>query len=261
MYDFDLVIPTSVAEASAAMKADGAQALGGGQTLLPTMKQRLASPETLVRLSGLSELIGVNAASGTLSIGGATTHAQVAHEATAYPALAALAGNIGDPAVRNRGTIGGSVANNDPAACYPAGLLGSGATVVTNTREIAADDYFVDLFETALEEGEIVTGVNFPIPDAANYQKFDQPASRFALVGVFVAKFGDTVRVAVTGASNGGVFRWREAEDALSASFTADAVDGLAVDAGDLISDLHGSAVYRSHLIGVLTRRAVQACA
>jgi carbon-monoxide dehydrogenase medium subunit len=260
MYDFDLVVPTSVAEASAAMKADGAQALGGGQTLLPTMKQRLAAPETLVKLGGLSELVGVNAASGTLSIGAATTHGQVADEATAYPALAALAGNIGDPAVRNRGTIGGSVANNDPAACYPAGVLGSGATVVTNTREIAADDYFVGLFETALEEGEIVTGVNFPIPDAANYQKFDQPASRFALVGVFVAKYGNTVRVAVTGASNGGVFRWSEAEDALSASFAADAVEGLAVDVGDLISDLHGSAEYRAHLIGVLTRRAVQAC-
>lgn len=260
MYDFDLVVPTSVAEASAAMKADGAQALGGGQTLLPTMKQRLAAPETLVKLGGLSELVGVNAASGTLSIGAATTHGQVADEATAYPALAALAGNIGDPAVRNRGTIGGSVANNDPAACYPAGVLGSGATVVTNMREIAADDYFVGLFETALEEGEIVTGVNFPIPDAANYQKFDQPASRFALVGVFVAKYGDSVRVAVTGASNGGVFRWSEAEDALSASFAADAVKGLAVDVGDLISDLHGSAEYRAHLIGVLTRRAVQAC-
>jgi carbon-monoxide dehydrogenase medium subunit len=260
MYDFDLVIPSSVAEASTAMKADGAQALGGGQTLLPTMKQRLASPDVLVRLSGLSELVGVNAASGTLSVGGATTHAQVADEGAAFPALAALASNIGDPAVRNRGTIGGSIANNDPAACYPAGALGSGATIVTNTREIAADDYFVDLFETALEEGEIVTGVNFPIPDAANYQKFDQPASRFALVGVFVAKFGDAVRVAVTGASNSGVFRWSEAESALSASFTADAVEGLSVDAGDLISDLHGSAEYRAHLIGVLTRRAVQAC-
>lgn len=260
MYDFDLVIPTSVAEASAAMKADGAQALGGGQTLLPTMKQRLAAPETLVKLSDLDELVGVNATSGSLNIGGATTHGQVANEATTYPALAALAGNIGDPAVRNRGTIGGSIANNDPAACYPAGALGSGATIVTNTREIAADDFFVDLFETALEEGEIVTGVNFPIPDTANYQKFNQPASRFALVGVFVAKFGDTVRVAVTGASNGGVFRWSAAEDALSASFTPTAVEGLAVDAGELISDLHGSAEYRAHLIGVMTRRAVEAC-
>ena len=260
MYDFDLVIPASVAEASAAMKADGAQALGGGQTLLPTMKQRLAAPETLVKLSGLGELVGVKAASGTLSIGGATTHGQVADEATAYPALAALAGNIGDPAVRNRGTIGGSVANNDPAACYPAGILASGATVVTNTREMAADDFFVDLFETALENGEIVTGVNFPIPDVANYQKFEQPASRFALVGVFVAKFGDAVRVAVTGASNSGVFRWSEAEEALSASFTAAALKGLTVDMGDLISDMHGTAEYRAHLVGVLSRRAVQAC-
>ncbi|MBU2994124.1 xanthine dehydrogenase family protein subunit M [Octadecabacter sp. 1_MG-2023] len=260
MYDFDLVIPTTVAEASTAMKADGAQALGGGQTLLPTMKQRLAAPETLVKLSGLSELVSVSTDAGALCVGGATTHGQVAQDGTDYPALAALAGNIGDPAVRNRGTIGGSIANNDPSACYPAGALGSGATIVTNTREIAADDFFVDLFETALEEGEIVTGVNFPIPDAANYQKFDQPASRFALVGVFVAKFGDTVRVAVTGASNGGVFRWSEAEAALSANFAADAIEGLAVDAGDLISDLHGTAEYRAHLISVLTRRAVQSC-
>ncbi|MCF2904687.1 FAD binding domain-containing protein [Octadecabacter sp. CECT 8868] len=260
MYDFDLVIPATVAEASTAMKADGAQALGGGQTLLPTMKQRLAAPEVLVRLSELADIVSVNAASGTLSIGGATTHGQVASEGSAYPALAALAGNIGDPAVRNRGTIGGSIANNDPSACYPAGALGSGATIVTNTREIAADDFFVDLFETALEEGEIVTGVNFPIPDAANYQKFDQPASRFALVGVFVAKFGDKVRVAVTGASNGGVFRWSEAEAALSSNFAADAIEGLAVDAGDLITDLHGTAEYRAHLITVLTRRAVQSC-
>ncbi|PJI93143.1 carbon-monoxide dehydrogenase medium subunit [Yoonia maricola] len=260
MYDFDLVIPSSVADAASAMKADGAQALGGGQTLLPTMKQRLAAPEVLVKLSDLAEMVGVSAASGILRVGGATTHAQVAEEGAAYPALAALAGNIGDPAVRNRGTIGGSIANNDPAACYPAGALGSGATIITDRREIAADDFFTDLFETALDEGEIITAVNFPIPDAANYQKFDQPASRFALVGVFVARFGDAVRVAVTGASNGGVFRWSVAEEALSADFSASAVEGLAVNAGDMISDLHGSAAYRAHLIGVLTRRAVQSC-
>ncbi|MBU2982849.1 FAD binding domain-containing protein [Lentibacter algarum] len=259
MYDFDLVLPASVAEAAAAMKADGAQALGGGQTLLPTMKQRLASPEVLVNLSGLSELVGVSSASGTLSVGGATTHAQVASEASDFPGLADLANHIGDPAVRNRGTIGGSLANNDPAACYPAGALGAGATIVTDKREISADDFFVDLFETALEEGEIVTGVNFPIPDVSNYQKFVQPASRFALVGVFVARFGSTVRVAVTGASNGGVFRWSDAEAALSKDFSADAVNGLAIAADDLIADLHGSAEYRAHLIGVLTRRAVQA--
>ena len=260
MYEFDLVIPVSADEAVTAMKADGAQALGGGQTLLPTMKQRLASPDVLVKLSDLKELVGVSAASGMLSVGGATTHAQVADEGTAFPALAALAGNIGDPAVRNRGTIGGSIANNDPAACYPAGALGSGATIVTSSREISADDFFVDLFETALDEDEIITAVKFPIPDVASYQKFAQPASRFALVGVFVAKFGNTVRVAVTGASNGGVFRWSEAENALGANFAVDSVQGLSVDPDDLISDLHGSSEYRAHLIGVLTRRAVQQC-
>lgn len=260
MYDFDFVAPANVAEAAAALQAEGAQALGGGQTLLPTMKQRLASPDVLVKLSGMAEMIGVNAGAGALTIGGATTHAQVEAEATAYPGLAALAGQIGDAAVRNRGTIGGSIANNDPSACYPAAALGSGATITTNTREIAADDFFVDLFETALEEGEIITSVSFPIPEAANYQKFVQPASRFALVGVFVAKFEGGVRVAVTGASNGGVFRWSEAEAALTANFDESALDGLTLDATNMLADLHGPAAYRAHLIGVMTRRAVAQC-
>ena len=261
MYDFDFVNPTSVDEAAAAMKADGAQALGGGQTLLPTMKQRLASPDVLVSLTGVADMVGVAESGGALTIGGATTHAQVAGEANAYPALAALANNIGDPAVRNRGTIGGSLANNDPAACYPAGALGSGATITTNARSISADDYFTGMFETALNEDEIITSVAFPIPQAANYQKFEQPASRFALVGVFVARFADGVRVAVTGASNGGVFRWSEAEAALAADFTADAVSGLSADDSDMITDLHGTAAYRAHLVSVLTKRAVAACA
>lgn len=260
MYNFDFVAPSTVAEATAALKSEGAQALGGGQTLLPTMKQRLASPDVLVKLSGMRELVGVKASANAVTIGGATTHAQVEAEATAYPGLVVLAGNIGDAAVRNRGTIGGSIANNDPAACYPAAALGSGATITTNSRDIAADDFFVDLFETALDEGEIVTSVSFPIPDVANYQKFVQPASRFALVGVFVAKFGDTVRVAVTGASGSGVFRWTEAETALAANFDTGALEGLNVDASDLMSDLHGSAAYRAHLIGVMTRRAVGKC-
>lgn len=260
MYDFDLVRPKNAAEAAQAMQAEGAQALGGGQTLLPTMKQRLASPDILVRLSGIADMIGLSSNGTSLSIGGATTHAQVAAEAVAYPGLAALAGMIGDPAVRNRGTIGGSVANNDPAACYPAAVLASGATITTNTRDIAADDYFIDLFETALGEGEIITSVTFPVPQASCYMKFEQPASRFALVGVFVAKFADYVRVAVTGASNGGVFRWSEAEAALTANFSADAVAGLSVDPSNLITDLHGSAAYRAHLVGVMTRRAVAGC-
>jgi carbon-monoxide dehydrogenase medium subunit len=166
---------------------------------------------------------------------------------------------IGDPAVRSRGTIGGSIANNDPSACYPAAVLGGGATVVTNKRKIAADDYFQGMFTTALEEGEFVTGVTFPIPEMAAYVKFNQPASRFALTGVFVAKFKTGVRVAVTGASNNGVFRWAEGEAALSKSFSADAVKGLAVDDSDMISDLHGTAAYRANLVRVLTGRAVNA--
>ncbi|WP_319824441.1 xanthine dehydrogenase family protein subunit M [Thalassovita sp.] len=260
MYNFEFVKPSSVAEAVAALKDEDAQALGGGQTLIPTMKQRLASPSKLVSLSGIAELVGVSSAGGTVTVGGATTHAAVAAQAGDYPALAALASGIGDPAVRNRGTIGGSVANNDPAADYPAAVLASGATIVTNTREIAADDYFQGLFGTALDEGEIITGVRFPIPQAANYQKFEQPASRFAMVGVFVAKTAAGVRVAVTGAGNDGVFRWTEAEAALSANFSADAVSGLSLSGDDMISDVHGSGDYRAHLVKVLTKRAVAAC-
>ena len=262
MYDFELVKPTSVADAVAALGSEDAQALGGGQTLIPTMKQRLAMPSRLVSLTGIAEMQGVAiSVAGGIRVGGAATHATVAREAAgSYPALAALAGGIGDPAVRNRGTIGGSLANNDPSACYPCGALASGATINTNGRAIAADDFFTGLFETALEEGEIITSVDFPIPSAANYQKFDQPASRFALVGVMVAKFDSGVRVAVTGASESGVHRWTAAEEALNASFSADAVAGLSVSSDGLISDLHGSAEYRAHLVGVLTGRAVAAC-
>jgi len=259
MYDFEFVKPASLTDAVAAMGRDGAQALSGGQTLLPTMKQRLASPAVLVSLTGIAELNGVSGrAKASVTIGAATPHAVVAQQAAAfYPALARLAGGIGDPAVRNRGTIGGSLANNDPAACYPAAVLGSGATVVTDRRSIAADDYFQGLFSTALAEGEIITSVSFPIPEKAGYVKFNQPASRFALTGVFVAKYGSGVRVAVTGASQEGVFRWAEAEAALSRNFSPDAVKGLVADAGNLINDLHGSAVYRAALVGVMTARAV----
>ncbi|MFN4170478.1 MAG: FAD binding domain-containing protein [Pseudorhodobacter sp.] len=260
MYDFEFVKPASVADAVKAMAAEGAQALAGGQTLLPTMKQRLASPERLVSLSGIAELKGVCQGDGGITIGAATCHADMARDAAKYyPALAALAGQIGDPAVRNRGTIGGSLANNDPSACYPAAALASGATIVTDRREIAAEDYFQGMFATALEEGEIITSVRFPVPQKAAYLKFAQPASRFALVGVFVAQFADGVRVAVTGASNNGVFRWAEAEAALSGNFAAAAVKGLKVASDDMISDLHGSAEYRAHLVGVMTARAVTA--
>lgn len=260
MQNFDFVKPATIAEAVKALNSGDAQALSGGQTLIATMKQGLAGAETLVSLTGIAEMKGVSSSGGKLSIGAATPHATVAREAAAaYPALAKLAGGIGDPQVRNRGTVGGSLANNDPAACYPSGALASGATIVTDRREIAADDYFQGLFATALEEGEIITKVIFPIPEKAAYVKFEQPASRFALTGVFVAKFANGVRVAVTGASNDGVFRWTEAEKALSANFSASAIAGLTVDAGNMISDLHGTAEYRASLIKVLTGRAVTA--
>lgn len=261
MYAFEIERPSTIADAVAALQAEDAQALSGGQTLIPTLKARLAMPSALVSLSGISEMQGLCMSDdGALCIGGGTTHATVASEAAAhYPALAAMASHIGDPAVRNRGTIGGSLANNDPSACYPAGALGSGATIITNAREIAADDFFDGMFTTILDEGELITEVRLPIPQAANYQKFVQPASRFALVGVFVAKYADGVRVAVTGASEEGVFRWSEAEAALSADFSASALDGLSVPADGMIADLHGSAAYRAHLVGVMTGRAVAA--
>lgn len=261
MYNFEFEKPGTVADAVTALGMEEAQALGGGQTLIPTLKQRLAMPSKLVSLSGIAEIKGVcvNDA-GALCIGGGTTHATVAAEAAAsYPALAALAGNIGDPAVRNRGTIGGSLANNDPSACYPSAALGSGATIVTNAREIAADDYFQGMFTTALDEGEIITEVRFPVPQAASYQKFEQPASRFALVGVFAAKYADGVRVAVTGASEEGVFRWSEAEAALNHDFRTDALMDLDINPANMIGDMHGSKAYRAHLVKVMTKRAVAA--
>jgi carbon-monoxide dehydrogenase medium subunit len=261
MYAFEFVKPKTIEEAVAALAADEeAQALGGGQTLIPTLRQRLAQPGTLVALSGIAAIKGVAMRGGRLAIGGGTTHAAVAREAKPhYPALASLAGRIGDPHVRNRGTIGGSLANNDPSACYPAAALASAATIVTNAREIAADDFFQGMFATALEPGEIITEVRFPIPEKAHYEKFLQPASRFPLVAVFVAKLPDGVRVAVTGASESGVFRWTEAERALSADFSPAAVKGMQPAAEGMIGDLHGTPEYRAHLAGVLTGRAVAA--
>ena len=262
MYDFDFVKPSNIADAVAALAADGAQALSGGQTLIPTMKQRLASPSVLVSLTGIPEMRGVCMADDGVSVGGATTHDTVGREAAKYyPALAKLAGNIGDPAVRNKGTLGGSLANNDPSACYPSAVLASGATVHTNKRKISADDYFQGMFTTALDEGEFITSVTFPVPEKAAYIKFDQPASRFALTAVFVAKYADGVRVAVTGAAENGVFRWAEAEAALSANFAASAVANLSVPSNSMIGDLHGSPAYRANLVKVLTGRAVTAAA
>lgn len=262
MYSFDYQRPITLAGAVSALKAEGAQALAGGQSLLPTLKQRLAQPETLVDLKGVPGLDRVKSGPGVVTIGAATTHAAVAGSAdvrSAIPALAALAGGIGDPQVRNRGTIGGSLANNDPSACYPAGVLGLGATIVTDRREIAADAYFKGLFETALEQGEIITEVRFSVPEKAAYVKFEQPASRFALTGVFVAKSASGVRVAVTGASESGVFRHAGLEQALAANFDPSAVAGVAVAPNGMISDLHGSAAYRANLVSVLTERAVAA--
>ncbi|MFN3936110.1 MAG: FAD binding domain-containing protein [Gemmobacter sp.] len=261
MHNFDFVKPANLADAIKAMGAEEAQAISGGQTLIPALKARLAAPAVLVSLTGVAEMRGVCMGEGGLSVGGATTHAEVAREAAAhYPALAALAGQIGDPAVRNRGTIGGSLANNDPSACYPAAVLASGATIVTDRREIAADDFFEGMFTTALHDGEIITSVRFPIPKAAAYAKFHQPASRFALTGVFVARFDDRVRVGVTGASEGGVFRWSEAETALAGDFSTAAVEALsAPSANGMIGDLHGTPEYRAHLVKVMTKRAVAA--
>jgi carbon-monoxide dehydrogenase medium subunit len=258
MYAFDISRPATIAEAVSALSDDEAQPLSGGQTLIPTLKQRLAAPSQLVSLGAIPELQGICMSDGALSIGAATPHVQVAGQVD-YPALARLAGGIGDPAVRNRGTIGGSVANNDPAACYPAGVLASGAVIVTDKREIAADDYFQGLFSTALDEGEIIIALRFPVPARAGYAKFEQPASRFALCGAFVAQAADgSVRVAITGASQEGVFRWHAAEEALRADFTPGVLDGLVLQADDMLSDLHGSGQYRAHLAQVMTRRAVQ---
>jgi carbon-monoxide dehydrogenase medium subunit len=265
MYDFQYVKPASVADAVKALAQEDAQPLSGGQTLIPTLKQRLGRPSALVDLTRIPELVGIEVSGDVVTVRGATTHAAVAeHEGVrrAFPALAHLAARIGDPQVRNLGTIGGSVANNDPSACYPAAVLATGATVMTDRREIAADDYFLGMFATALEPGEIVTGVKFPVPQQAHYEKFIQPASRFPLTAVFVAKFAGGVRVAVTGAAEQGVFRWTEAEQALGATFSADAVDKLATpDAGGMIGDIHGSPEYRAHLVKVMTKRAVAAAA
>jgi carbon-monoxide dehydrogenase medium subunit len=226
------------------------------------MKQRLASPSALVDLGAIAELVGVSREGDSLRIGAMTRHADVASNAivkAAIPALALLAGGIGDAHVRNRGAIGGSIANNDPAADYPAAALALGATIVTNLRSIAAADFFTGLFETALGAGELITHVVFPIPQKAAYMKFPNPASRYALVGVFVAKTADGVRVAVTGAGTDGVFRATAMEAALNASFSALALDGVNVAASGLNSDIHADADYRAHLIGVMAKRAVAA--
>jgi aerobic carbon-monoxide dehydrogenase medium subunit len=264
MYAFEYHRPETLSAAVADLAGPDAKALAGGMTLLPTMKQRLASPTALIDLKSVHELAGITREGDNLVIRAMTRHAEVASNAVAQaaiPALASLAGIIGDPHVRNMGTIGGSLANNDPAADYPAAALALGATIVTNKRRIAAQDFFTGLFETALETGELITQVSFPVPQKAAYMKFRNPASRYALVGVFVAKTAGGVRVAVTGAGSSGVFRAEAFEAALNASFSPAALDGVSVPASGLNSDLHADADYRAHLIGVMARRAVEAAA
>ena len=264
MYETIYHRPSSVDEA-AALFAKGSEAkyLAGGHTLLPVMKQRLASPSDVIDLGKIKDLVGIDVSADAVTIKAATTHYDVATSAAVQKAIAALAhlaSLIGDPAVRHRGTIGGSIANNDPAADYPAAVLALGATIKTNKRSIPADDFFKGLFSTALEDGEIITQVSFPLPAKAGYSKFPHPASRFALTGVFVVKTkaGD-VRVAATGASQNGVMRVPAIEAALKANWSAAALDSVAISAGGLMSDIHGSSDYRANLIKVMAQRAVTA--
>jgi len=260
MYAFTYERPASLSDALK-LTSSGAQALAGGQTLLASMKQRLSSPETLVDLSKIAELKDIKLDGQSLVIGAMVKHAQVAESDLVkkhLPALAELAGQIGDKQVRAMGTLGGSVANNDPSACYPSAVLALGATVHTDRRSIAADDFFQGMFTTALESGELITSISFPLPKKAVYLKFKQQASRFAMVGVFLAQTQQGVRVAITGASSQGVFRHHGLEDALNKSFTPEAAAAVAIDDSDLNTDIHASAKYRAHLISVQTQRAVK---
>ena len=261
MYAFELTRAKSVADAAAALAKSGGKALAGGQSLIGAMKLRLAQPGTLVDLSGVAEMKGIKKEGDAIVIGAMTRHSEVAASAavkSAIPALASLAHAIGDRQVRNMGTMGGSLAHNDPAADWPAAVLGLGATVQTNKRKIAADDFFKGMFETALAADELIVSVSFPVPRKAAYAKFPNPASRFALVGVFVAQTGSGVRVAVTGAG-ASVHRSKALEDALGKSFSADAAKGVKIDAKGLNGDLHGSPEYRAHLVAVMASRAVAA--
>jgi len=260
MYNFQYHRPGSLDEAVQALAgAEDGKLMAGGQTLLPTMKQRLAQPSDLIDLNAVGGLSGIERKGGALVIGAMARHAEVAASQAvreAIPALADLAECIGDPQVRNMGTLGGSLANADPAADYPAAVLGLGATVHTSKRSIAADDFFTSMFETALGDDEIITSVSFPVPEKAAYMKFPNPASRYAIVGVFVAKAGDGVRVAVTGAA-GSAFRVAEMEQALAARFEPEAVEGIAVPDDEFNEDIHASAEYRAHLVTVMAKRAV----
>jgi len=262
MYDFAYHKPTSVADAVKILSADpDARPISGGQTLLPALKHRLNKPTSVVDLSGIAELKGIKRDGDKIVIGALARHVEVANSPevkAAIPALAAMAGTIGDTQVRNRGTIGGSVSNNDPAADYPSAVLGLGATVVTDKRRIAADDFFTGMFTTALEPGELLVSIEFPIPEKAGYAKMRNPASRYVMAGVFVTKTASGVRVAVNGAGP-GVFRQAAMEAALSANWSEGAVAGIKQDADGLNGDIHGSAEYRAHLVTVMAKRAVAA--
>ena len=261
MYNFEYQKPRSVADAAKAIgAAEDGKLLAGGMTLIPTLKQRLAKPSDLVDLGSIPELKGIKRDGNAIVIGAMTKHVEVATSDVvkgAIPALAHLAELIGDPQVRNRGTLGGSIANNDPAADYPAAVVGLNATVITNKRKIAAEEFFKGMFETALAPDEIITAVSFPIPEKAGYEKFRNPASRYAIVGVFVAKSANGVRVAVTGAGP-SVFRQKDMEAALGKSFSADAVANIKQSANGLNADIHASAEYRAHLVTVMAKRATQ---
>ena len=259
MYAFTLERPTTVQDA-AKLAASGARPLAGGQTLLASMKLRLSSPDKLADLSGIKDMSSIKRDGNSIVIGAMARHADVAVNAdvmAAIPALAHLAGNIGDRMVRAMGTMGGSVANNDPSACYPSAVLALGATIHTTARKIEAKDYFQGMFTTALNDGELITAISFPIPKRAAYMKFKQQASRFAMVGVFIAQFDGDVRVAVTGASSGGVFRHAGLESALNKSFTPEAAAAVKIDATDLNHDIHATAAYRANIISVQTQRGV----
>ena len=261
MYNFTFHRPTTVRLAAGLLSRNpDAKLLAGGHSLLPVMKLRLAQPSALIDLSQVEGIVGVELKGRSISIGAMTRHADVANSPVLkehMPGLAMVPGSIGDPQVRNRGTIGGSIANNDPNADYPAACLGLGATIITNKRRIAADDFFTGMFSTALEEGEIIVRVSFPIVKKAGYEKFKHPASGFALVGVFASKRGSEIRVAVTGAGSNGVFRVPTFEEALKKRFSPKSLEGLTIPAAGMNSDIHATPEYRAHLVGVLARRAV----
>jgi aerobic carbon-monoxide dehydrogenase medium subunit len=264
MYGFDYARPATIADAVKAYAANPeAKLLAGGQTLIPTMKQRLASPSGIIDLSGIRELKAIMRDGTGITIGAMVTHDAVARSAdvkAAIPALSALAGGIGDPAVRNAGTIGGSVANNDPAADYPSAVLALGATISTNQRTIPADQFFTGMFTTALEPGEIILAVHFPVPKRAAYSKFEQRASRYALVGVFVADTASGPRCAVTGCGANGVFRVPEIEKALAANWSGAALAGVKVAPAGIMGDIHGGPEYRAAMVPVIAARAVGMC-